>query len=651
MLYPPGLPIQLQDPLPPEQAAPPPLDLVVPTEDHDLEPSTYDVPVGMRRDTVSRVRKRPAVFGLISDDTTYDPDRLRNHGLGYTALEQRNYIARALLAKRSGSDPRNHAAAMLDDKDGWTDAEGKELRNHESNASFTKMRRRDLPSNIQHRRLTNLTWVFKTKRDGRRKARLCVQGCTQVRGRDYDQTFCAAMRPTSLRVLTALAAAKGFKMRRWDFVAAYLQGDLEPGEENYCSCPPGYEETDDLGDAYVYRVKKPVYGMAQAGRRWQRSLFPFLIGLGYTQFGSDPCLFRKTDIIDGIEHTVLVGVYVDDLAIVYSHDGPTSLYGIFSAALTQRWEVEDEGPITDLLNIEFDTSVPGSITIHQQSFINGLVELHGTKLSARLSPEHTVLPFDGHLAQHVIDAVDARDAEAPAVSATELRDYQSIVGAMLYCSTNTRPDIAYPISMLCRCMSCPTYAIIGAAQHVLRYLERTDRLGLTYSYSPDIMMGYADAVHSDASSTVGWNFQYSQAAVSWGSKKAKTISRSSLDSSIMATSEAAKEAAYLTNLINEIGFPLDSPMKLYISDTSVTERFYEPPHDKSRHIERRHGWLHELADSARVEFPFISAPANMAAFFSGGIRRKQSFIYARNRIMNIGSRIPDTRNGGVSQPH
>ncbi len=222
--------------------------------------------------------------------------------------------------------------------------------------------------------------------------------------------------------------------------------------------------------------------MAQAGRRWQRSLFPFLIGLGYTQFGSDPCLFRKTDIIDGVEHTVLVGVYVDDLAIVYSHDGPTSLYGIFSTALTQRWEVEDEGPITDLLNIEFDTSVPGSITIHQQSFINGLVELHGTKLSARLSPEHTVLPFDGHLAQHVIDAMDARNAEVPAVSATELRDYQSIVGAMLYCSTNTRPDIAYPISMLCRCMSCPTYAIIGAAQHLLRYLERTDRLGLTYSY-------------------------------------------------------------------------------------------------------------------------------------------------------------------------
>eukprot|EP00965_Chrysotila_dentata_P073708 2434851-Pleurochrysis_carterae.AAC.1 len=30
-------------------------------------------------------------------------------------------------------------------------------------------------------------------------------------------------------------------MRRWDFVAAYLQGDLEPGEVVYCHPSPGYE--------------------------------------------------------------------------------------------------------------------------------------------------------------------------------------------------------------------------------------------------------------------------------------------------------------------------------------------------------------------------------------------------------------------------
>eukprot|EP00965_Chrysotila_dentata_P148997 4921185-Pleurochrysis_carterae.AAC.1 len=62
------------------------------------------------------------------------------------------------------------------------------------------------------------------------KARLCVQGCAQIHGVDYDQTFCATMRPTSLQTLASIAACRNLRMRSWDFVAAYLQGELQPGE-------------------------------------------------------------------------------------------------------------------------------------------------------------------------------------------------------------------------------------------------------------------------------------------------------------------------------------------------------------------------------------------------------------------------------------
>ena len=67
------------------------------------------------------------------------------------------------------------------------------------------------------------------------KARLCVQGCTQQPGVDFDQTHCATMRGTSLRILSAIAGQYNLSMRRWDFVSAYLQGDLEQGEVVYCS--------------------------------------------------------------------------------------------------------------------------------------------------------------------------------------------------------------------------------------------------------------------------------------------------------------------------------------------------------------------------------------------------------------------------------
>ena len=96
-------------------------------------------------------------------------------------------------------------------------------------------------------------------------------------GVDYDQTHCATMRGTSLRMLSALASKHGLDMRRWDFVSAFLQGDLEKGEVVYCQPPPGpYSVTGEDGRPRVWQVNKPVYSIAQAGSRWQRTLLPWL---------------------------------------------------------------------------------------------------------------------------------------------------------------------------------------------------------------------------------------------------------------------------------------------------------------------------------------------------------------------------------------
>eukprot|EP00965_Chrysotila_dentata_P024752 820657-Pleurochrysis_carterae.AAC.8 len=100
---------------------------------------------------------------------------------------------------------------MAEDRVGWGSAERAEIANHPSNKSWTTIDRSEVPADWS---LVRLIWVYKRKRNGTMKARLCVQGCVQIPGVDFHQTFCATMRPTSLRALAAIANyTNNMKMR------------------------------------------------------------------------------------------------------------------------------------------------------------------------------------------------------------------------------------------------------------------------------------------------------------------------------------------------------------------------------------------------------------------------------------------------------
>jgi hypothetical protein len=202
-------------------------------------------------------------------------------------------------------------------------------------------------------------------------------------------------------------------MRRWDFVAAYLQGELEPGEVVYCTPPPGYATALMDGKVHlvllaqgdgierICRVEKPVYGMAQAGRRWQRTIFPWILAWrGVAADGSaiqleqsklDTCVFTcraRVSTPDGPrDEILLLGIYVDDLFANSSHDDERSLYSQFFGALSDEWDVEDEGEFEDLLSIETHTE-DKCVVLRQRAYIE--------KLLSTFAPEgKPISPFGG----------------------------------------------------------------------------------------------------------------------------------------------------------------------------------------------------------------------------------------------------------------
>lgn len=295
-------------------------------------------------------------------------------------------------------DPLNHKDAMKDDAEGWTAAEQAELENHSRNGSFTLLDRSQFESEAPGRRLIKLVWVYKRKRDGRLKARLCVQGCSQQPGVDYDQTHCATLCGTSLRMLSAIAGQQGLKMRRWDFVSAFLQAELEEGEVVYCSAPPGPHSTTGKDDhPRVWKVNKPVYGMAQAGRRWQRSLLAWFASYGFQACSADSWIFtlrRAVDTPSGPrDDIVIIGCYVDDLFVLYDNGDEHSLYTQITSDLGKRWDVDDEGEVSDLLNVEISRFDNG-VTLRQSAYI--------VKLASTWLPDGIPSSFHFNAAPHTV---------------------------------------------------------------------------------------------------------------------------------------------------------------------------------------------------------------------------------------------------------
>ncbi|GJP65370.1 hypothetical protein CLOP_g22260 [Closterium sp. NIES-67] len=109
----------------------------------------------------------------------------------------------------------------------------------------------------------------------RYKSRLVARGFQQTKGKDYDEVFAPVGKGTTLRVLLAIAALLGWKIRQMDIVTAFLNGIIL--EEVYMKQPEGLDD----GSGRVCRLKKAIYGLKQAPRAWYHKLEEALLAGGF----------------------------------------------------------------------------------------------------------------------------------------------------------------------------------------------------------------------------------------------------------------------------------------------------------------------------------------------------------------------------------
>jgi hypothetical protein len=140
--------------------------------------------------------------------------------------------------------------------------------------------------------IADTRWVLEEKFDAdgnfvKNKARIVVRGFTQVPGRDYEDTYAAVPKMSTLRLLLCLTAALGLVPRQLDVVGAYLEAPLK--KTIYVKPPPGY----DIPPRYALHLLKACYGLKQGANEFEDHRDAQLQTIEYSKSEVDTSLFYR----------------------------------------------------------------------------------------------------------------------------------------------------------------------------------------------------------------------------------------------------------------------------------------------------------------------------------------------------------------------
>ncbi|CAI7931340.1 unnamed protein product, partial [Closterium sp. NIES-54] len=193
--------------------------------------------------------------------------------------------------------------------------------------------------------------------------------------------------------------------------------------------------------------------------------------------------------------------------------------------------------------------------------------------------------------------------------------YPELVGCLMYLMTCTRPDLAYPLSLLARYVAPGRHRNVhwDAAKRVLRYLCSTSSMGL-------VLGGRARVVltgHADASWSLGYTFSLGSGSVSWRSTRSSSVLSSSCEAKIYAGAMAAQELRWLTYLLTDLGEVPRSPPVLYVDNKAMLALCQEHRLEhRTKHIALHYFLARDLQQRGQLRLAYVASRANTADVFT-----------------------------------
>jgi hypothetical protein len=190
------------------------------------------------------------------------------------------------------------------------------------------------------------------------------------------------------------------------------------------------------------------------------------------------------------------------------------------------------------------------------------------------------------------------------------KPYSSLIGSLLYLSNSTRPDITFAVHRLSSYNSNPNEIHWKAAKRILKYLKKTDDLGLVFKNSNDCTLhGYSDSDWASdldtRRSTTGYFVTLNRNPISWCSKRQNTIALSTAEAEYMGISETIKELIWIKKLLTDLKIT-DFKTELACDNQSAIQISKNPVfHQRTKHIDIRYHFIREKIQEMKIKLYYL----------------------------------------------
>jgi hypothetical protein len=439
------------------------------------------------------------------------------------------------------------------DKDKWLAAAQIEI-----DALEAKRTWKEVPMANARAKIIPGTWIFRMKRDPsgairKYKARYCVRG--DLEEDNGEDNFAPVVSWSTVRLFLVLCCILGWKTVSIDFTNAFVHSKLD--SPVWIHLPRGYISA--LGPGTCLELGRSLYGLRRSPKLFSETALEAFTTLGFTQSKYDPCLLYKSGMI--------IVMYVDDCGIGAAN--PSDIDKLVADLRSLGFELTQEGAFSEFLGIKMTEHDDGSITLTQTGLIDKLL-----KATSMEDCKPNLLPANAPLG-----------SDPDGVPMEESWSYPSIIGMLLYLSTNTRCDIAFAVSQAARFSANPKQSHATALKGIIRYLKRTRDQGMILKPTGNLdlelyvdadfcgMFGHEVPSNPDsARSRTGYVILLSGFPLIWKSQFQTALACSTLEAEYNALSLSLKALLPLKRMLIEAAAALNIPSPIR---SSIQARVFE----------------------------------------------------------------------------